>query len=172
MRKRWTWAAVAAAVVVAAAGCGSSPGPGSKVATGGGTPTVAASAGAGDMMAFARCMREHGVPMVDPQPGRVGEVGAGTDRATTEKAQKACEAFLPPVDARGTKPDPKLQGQMLAYAKCMRDNGVDYPDPVFDPNGGMSMAQAPGVSADDPKVRAAMKQCDKIMLGTSAGGTP
>ena len=25
--------------------------------------------------------------------------------------------------------------QMLAYAQCMRDNGVDFPDPTFDSNG-------------------------------------
>lgn len=28
-----------------------------------------------------------------------------------------------------------LRAQLLTYAKCMRDNGVDFPDPQFDSNG-------------------------------------
>ena len=29
----------------------------------------------------------------------------------------------------------EFRTQLLAYAKCMRDNGVDFPDPQFDSNG-------------------------------------
>lgn len=172
MRTWWKLAVTAATVLVVAAGCAGTTNKDDKVDTAGGTPPPTASAGTGDMLAFAKCMREHGVPMVDPQPGRVGEVGSGADREATEKAQKACQHFLPPVDSRGGKPDPKLQEQMLKYAKCMRDNGIDYPDPVVDPNGGISSTQAPGIQAEDPKVKAAMKQCDEIITGTPGGGKP
>jgi len=32
----------------------------------------------------------------------------------------------------------EFRSQLLAYAKCMRDNGVSYPDPTFDANGNPS----------------------------------
>jgi hypothetical protein len=47
------------------------------------------------------------------------------------------------------------------FAKCMRDNGVDFPDPEVDGNriklGGPDMK----LNADAPKVKAAQKKCEK-----------
>lgn len=38
--------------------------------------------------------------------------------------------------------------QMLAYAQCMRDNGVDFPDPTFDSNGRPTFNRANGQGFD------------------------
>lgn len=61
---------------------------------------------------------------------------------------------------RDTSKDP--QQAALSYAKCMRDNGVDIPDPKApgsgDDNGNIVLG--PG-SGQDPAFKAAMKACAK-----------
>jgi hypothetical protein len=70
-----------------------------------------ATAGTGDRQAefreaalkFAKCMREHGVDMPDPQPGEGGRITMGgpgmaaQDQAKMESAQKACQKILESV---------------------------------------------------------------------------
>ncbi|MGZ4795353.1 MAG: hypothetical protein ACXVJ7_17045 [Acidimicrobiia bacterium] len=52
--------------------------------------------------------------------------------------------------------------QLLAYAKCMRDNGVDFPDPQFDANGRPQFnrnGQGFVIRRDDPTVQKAQQAC-------------
>jgi hypothetical protein len=61
----------------------------------------------------------------------------------------------------------------LKFAKCMRDHGVDMPDPKRESNGGISLSGPPGGSRtklDDPKMKAAQSACQKYM--ESGGGPP
>jgi hypothetical protein len=61
----------------------------------------------------------------------------------------------------------------LKFAKCMRDHGVDMPDPKRDSNGGISITGPPGgarTKTDDPKMKAAQDACQKYM--DSGGGPP
>ncbi|MDP9793532.1 hypothetical protein J2S43_002044 [Catenuloplanes nepalensis] len=52
--------------------------------------------------------------------------------------------------------------KQLAFAQCMRDNGVtDYEDPKPAANGGMVAAQPAG--PDDPAVRAAAEKCRPLL---------
>ena len=53
-------------------------------------------------LAFAQCMREHGIDMPDPQVGSNGEmsfsIGAGPgklDRSQLQEAQEACQDLMP-----------------------------------------------------------------------------
>ena len=114
------------------------------------------------MQAFTTCMKEHGVDIqvaiVDgrrrrrhdqrsrsaaPTPGTAEAQPAGTgefDPKAMEAADKACRDLLPSGmqgDPNATIP-PEHVEQMLAFAKCMRDHGVDFPDPQFS-GGGMSV---------------------------------
>lgn len=85
---------------------------------------------------FAKCMREHGVDMPDPEFKGSGEVAGikmgGPDLAPgeMEDAQKACRKHLPP-SASGEAPglSEEEQDAFLAFARCMRENGVNVPDP-------------------------------------------
>jgi hypothetical protein len=52
-----------------------------------------------------------------------------------------------------------LKQQMLAYARCLRQHGVDMPDPKVDANGHMAMQLPAGVGPDDPKFTAAEQAC-------------
>jgi hypothetical protein len=58
---------------------------------------------------------------------------------------------------------------MLSFAKCMREHGVDMPDPQFSENGGGGFFPAGpgggqgGVNPDSPTFREAQKACGEIL---------
>jgi hypothetical protein len=52
---------------------------------------------------------------------------------------------------------------MLAFAKCMRDQGIDMPDPTFD--GGRVMQRGPEERVSPEKMRKADQECRKHMEG-------
>ena len=96
------------------------------------------------MLDFAECMRDHGVDMQDPQFGGDGEGGMivleeeAADRDEVQAAQEACEPIL--EDAMGDlQLDPEQEAEMreelLEFSECMRDHGIDMPDPVFGDDG-------------------------------------
>ena len=97
-------------------------------------------------MEFAKCMRENGVDMPDPVIDEDGgmtmrmEAGVGDDlpdQETQEKAMKACEQFMGDVRSDFSEEDrSKMEDQFLEFAKCMRENGVDMPDPDTSGEGG------------------------------------
>jgi hypothetical protein len=157
-------------------GCGAASAGGSRVATLGST---VAAAKASDTtvpkdprqasLAFAKCMREHGVHMPDPSPSDKGgftvQVGGDEqDHTLIDRAQKACQRYLDAMVGTMKRPDPreeaKMRQQMLAYAQCMRDHGVAFPDPKFSDNGLVQMGR-PGLNPKDPKFAAADKACQK-----------
>lgn len=66
--------------------------------------------------------------------------------------------------------------QALAFAQCMRDNGVEFADPTVDANGDLSFegafqqAQGGGFNPDDSSFRDAMTACGDLMDGLTLGG--
>ena len=59
------------------------------------------------------------------------------------------------------------------FAACMRQNGVDVPDPIAagDEKQGAPRAGVTRVDKESPKTRAAMKKCeDKLPKGGPGGG--
>ncbi|KAA9153808.1 hypothetical protein FPZ12_033740 [Amycolatopsis acidicola] len=151
-------AAVALAVLTA---CGSKDG-GDKVASlSSPATTTSAQQGGTDedkALAYAKCMREHGVNMPDPETGGGGigiTIPDGTDKSTADAADAACKSLLPnggtaaPVSAEDLDKQRKV-------AQCLREHGVDVPDPT---------AEDPGIkiqnnsATDQDKVRAAMEAC-------------
>ncbi|GIF53396.1 hypothetical protein Afe04nite_79350 [Asanoa ferruginea] len=146
-------------------GCGSSDDAGGVASAGGAAPrpNVSPSVSRLDqMIIYTRCMREHGVPMADPEvegetvrQGRYDKeaVSSAVERA----AEDACAQQRPPQET-GPGIDFK-NGLARQFAKCMRDHGVaDYPDP--DPNGQTRVGPEIG---QDPQYRDARKACDAEM---------
>ncbi|UOZ08088.1 hypothetical protein [Amycolatopsis sp. WQ 127309] len=178
MRTRLTViAAIGAAVLLA--GCGAKPDDGSKVASISG-PSSSAPAKAADnksdedkMRDFAKCMREHGVDMPDPKPAGDGGMavalgGDAKDAGKFEAAQSACKSLMP-NGGEMKPPSPEQLDKMRKDAKCMRDHGIDMPDP--DPAGkGTTRLGGPG---DDPsKFEAAAKACGLGMSTHAERGAP
>src|SRR4029453_18350106 len=112
-------------------------------------------------LAFARCMRQHGIDMPDPQFSgnkitqelKGGPGSKGPDDPAFKAAQQACSKYLP-NGRQALRPHPQQQQQMLAFARCMRQHGIDMPDP--DPNGGgIVIGPKTGVRPADQKFKAA-----------------
>jgi hypothetical protein len=107
---------------------------------------------------FAECMREHGIEMDDPVIVRRGDGAAGGGFATGP--DEAPEGDVPPIDpnseefqeaeeecrehlegfAAGPGDGPEMteeqQQAFLDFAECMREHGIDMPDPQFGVGGG------------------------------------
>lgn len=154
-------------LLLALAACGEpAAGPGVASAdNAGATPSATSSAAKADPNKFAACMRDHGVQVEIEDGGGIGISGKAGDEGKLEAAHKACQQFMPRPDAADMKPMSKAdQAKFLAYAKCMRDHGIDMPDPKFEGGGvTMQMGSPEGPGPDQGKLEAAEKACQKIM---------
>jgi hypothetical protein len=136
------------------------------------------------MLAFARCMREHGVDMPDPVVGANGGTSVtiggngtkGPDPKVMQAANEACKALMPKdFGPGGGELTAEQKDAMLDFAKCMRDHGVEMADPDFS-SGGFSIqidgSGKSGPSPDDPAFKAADEACRSIMEKAMPGGGP
>lgn len=197
-------AVLAAAVILLLAGCGgsdSSDGIASLEGGEGETTTTAATGTTVDreqaMLDFAQCMRDNGIDMADPttdengnlqmmRPSGGGEGGAfePADREAMQAAREACSQYLEGIAQGFDRPDmTEMQDLMLEYAACMRENGVDMPDPDFSATG-EGGGQGPGArlgfnsgdyDRNDPTFQAANEVCREVFgansqLGFLGGG--
>jgi hypothetical protein len=174
-----------------------------------GTTPPATSAASTDpedaLRQFAKCMREHGVDMPDPKPSQAGKgggvfvaggAGSEVDKSKMDSANKECQHFMDgAAQAAERQIDPaeeaKMKEQALAFAKCMREHGVDMPDPQFQSGGRVTQQlgseDAPDTSKIDPSSPAfkdAQSACQTLMPnggalnsdgpdgGGSSGGGP
>jgi len=140
------------------------------------------------MLDFAACMRENGVDMPDPQAGGgMILIEAGTIDGTSPPSFEADDQFLLAEEACRSQlvalsapdGDPELDAEMmeglLAYAECMRDNGVDMPDPEM--SGGMISitigTDGPGSDPFSEEYQAAEEACrgiDPFGFAEGSGG--
>jgi hypothetical protein len=189
--RRVTLLGLGLALALALAACGT-PADGDRVASlSGGDATTTTTKGTGDdgkdpqqqAIDFARCMREHGVDMPDPEvddQGRVRvRIGAGgngrrPDPKKLEEAQKACGGLMGGGDGPG-QIDPAARDAMVSFARCMREHGVDMPDPTGD---GLLMRRGGGgPDPESEEFQQAEKACDHHLaeLGRpegESGGQP
>jgi hypothetical protein len=176
------------ALALGAAACGGSP-EGDGVATlGGDRQTGNGGGGSGGngtatkdpqeaALEFAKCMREHGVDMPDPEVDSQGRVritvgGAGgkgrPDPKKLEAAQQACGHLMRGGGEGPGTLDPKAQDAMLAFARCMREHGIDMPDPTGD---GLTLSSRPGQGPDprSAKFKEAERACDHHLADLGRG---
>jgi hypothetical protein len=119
-------------------------------------------------VAFAACVRSHGVPNW-PDPSSSGvfdksklssqQLGASTSRV--QAAQRACQHLLP---NSGSGPSPaqmqQVKAQALRFSRCVRSDGVpNFPDPASD--GRIPDPASVGIDQGSPKFEAANQACRK-----------
>ena len=164
----------AAGIVVVLAGCARTSSPG-VASTGSTSAPTGRSAAPKSAVAFAACMRSHGVPEF-PDPGRNGHtsLGNGIDPSSPQfqAAQKACQSLLPSggsslaTQAASGSISPDKQAQLLRFARCMRGHGVpNYPDPTSQ---GIALSQS--VDPKSPQFQAATQACSKLAPALGHGG--
>jgi hypothetical protein len=166
MRRQWFAVLVAVPLLLfGLAACGGSGG-----SSGGGASDTSSSDDPQDQaVKFAQCMRDHGVDMPDPETDdkgrvrlRVGGAGAKVDKDKVDAAMEACKKYSPIGDSGRLKDlenNPEFQEAQLHWAQCMRDHGVDVPDPGSSEQRGVVI----GPGQNKEKVQAAMDACDSIL---------
>jgi hypothetical protein len=143
MRKRRLAAAAVIPMILGLtlAACGAeSDKPGVATANGGAGSGATASPSPVDReearRKFAQCMREHGVDMPDPEPGgRIKLNTTGVDKKVLADATQACQTLLPNGGELSNLSPDQLE-QVRKFAQCMREHGIDMPDP--DPDGSLA----------------------------------
>jgi hypothetical protein len=160
MRRPATTIATVGLVLLAAA-CGASPssmGPGGVTYAAGPTSSQAASSGP---LAFARCMRSHGVPNF-PNPNRSGYFPKATIARIVARnphyqaAYRVCGHLLPNGSQQAASSGP------LAFARCMRAHGVpNFPNP--NRNGYFPKARVYRIAANNPHYQAAYRACGHLL---------
>ena len=151
------------AAALALAACGESPG------------AEGASAGEPDdkaELAFARCMREEGIDFPDPgaegSGPRAVRIGKDTSpqklRASTEKCRKRTGGGpQPPSEEQQAE----FRDAALKFARCMRAEGIDIPDPQVGSGGGIiQRGPGPDSGAPDPgssAFRRAEQKCEDLL---------
>jgi hypothetical protein len=124
--------------------------------------TPAADDGKSDidkMRDYAKCMRENGVDMADPDPDSGGggiSVGSEAEKKKVDKANDKCKHLMP-NGGEPEKPTAEDLDRARQTAKCLREHGIEVKEPTM---------EDPGISVDagnggnDPdKLDKAMKEC-------------
>jgi hypothetical protein len=121
---------------------------------------------------YTQCMREHGIDMPDPTSGDGGGVisvgGEGMDIEAFEEAGAACDPILEAAFGEfelSPEQEAEMMDQQLAFAQCMRDNGIDWPDPTSDNSQMIELDD----NIDPETVNAAMETCAPEMFDGSGG---
>lgn len=152
--------------------------------------------------AYAQCMRDEGVDLPDPQVVSADAAGGGNGGRIIVNSEAAAESPAPggtvidfageefqaaekicrPIldDAFGDiEIDPEVlaeqREQMLNFAECMREQGIDYPDPIFSDDGGVTIGVGSADDRDlpfDPESdewQAASEACGDFLAGGFVG---
>jgi hypothetical protein len=184
MRPSQLWAAATIVLAITVAACSSGLKSPSVPSVATGPTTAAAQAGAspsgGDTalaqgLAFARCLRSHGVPnfpdpVATPSGGYGFRMPLGPNRINPQApayvaAQEACRSLLPQWWT-GQQLSPAQQQAWLDWAKCIRSHGApDFADPKFS---GSQVQVSSGGGSGSPQVQSAMDACTSQM--PSSGG--
>ncbi len=159
-------AAAAAAAAIAAAACGAAPG------------SPAGSVSYQSALAFARCMRAHGVAdFPDPaRNGQVSAVGVNPNSPEVQAAGRSCQSVLPGGNPAAQFAQGLARG--LRFSRCMRAHGIpDFPDPGGNTAAGGSnisihVSAGSGIDPNSPQFRAALRACRSILprVGSPAAG--
>jgi hypothetical protein len=133
------------------------------------------------LLEFAQCMRDNGVPdFPDPQLDSSGNIrpfgGAGgpgqldADQDTLEAAFEACSEIVEGLiqDAFRMIDQTEFQDNFLEFAECMRENGIDMPDPDFSQGFGPGLGRGlfGDIDPDDPAFQDAAEECSSVFEGS------
>jgi hypothetical protein len=154
---------VLVALSLLAAGCG-----------GGGSPGVASAASSttaqqNGPLAFARCMRSHGLPDW-PDPTSSGVFDKSKLRQTGYSVSQVravedgpCSHLLGGTSSPGPTITPADRTDYLKAAACMRSHGFpDFPDPTFESNNVQTNIPS-SINRDSSPFKRAASTCTKLI---------
>jgi hypothetical protein len=124
-------------------------------------------------LAHAQCMRDHGIDWPDPEfvdgEWEMSPLGEDIDLESPEfrEAETECAQVLQdgqPEAGEDINPEDRAlleeqMDKMLEFAACMRDQGIDFPDPQMDDSGTISGPAGP-LDGDWDAFEAAKQVCE------------
>jgi hypothetical protein len=166
-----TAAALLSGVLVAGCG-GSSPSP-----TGGASISAFAASAVESGVAFAKCIRSHGVPsFADPKvSGQTVRMGSPRtiESPAFQSASRSCQRLLPKGAPGPEASSARAQARMLEVSACMRKHGISgFPDPSTSPpsnpagnsaiigSGGYFLAIPKSIDTSSPTFKQAAAVCN------------
>jgi len=160
-----------ACVLVGCSDSGSGTNGGGTV-SGDDTATTTTSATSDDVLAqYAQCMRDNGVELPDPEPGNPGSLYVGVDKDSPAftSANKVCGSILQGVvenrKNQSGEDQEEQHDKLLALAQCLRDHGVNVPDP----QAGAEKPFGDSLDRTDPRVSKAIQECAAASPITAGG---
>jgi hypothetical protein len=185
MKKKWIAVVIALVVAATVGACASKSGrDGQGVAsvngedTGGSIDYAGGDGGGSDaefqdaLIEYTECMREQGIDMPDPQAnGGMLKVGPGDTGDSSEEefvaADKRCRNLLPEMGGNLSPQDQaEMQDAMLEFTDCMRDEGIDMPDPGQGGGIEIPIDGEGGIDPNDPEFKAAEEKCRGLLEQT------
>lgn len=168
-------AGAVASLALVAAGCGGRggvAGNGSSGAAVSGTTTVVyGTSGAGAAaLAFARCMRAHGLPTwPDPESSgafdktKLRQTNISPDQARAVEEKYCHYDFENGGGGQRVTITPADRAAYLRAAACMRRHGIsDFPDPTFG-DGTVALDIPPSIDTTSPSFRSARATCAALI---------
>jgi hypothetical protein len=183
--------AVMAGVAVLTLACGgnsASTGSSGSSQAAGATPSASSQA-SNNAVAFAQCMRAHGIPNY-PDPSSVsGPVDSrqlGVTDTVYESARTTCYRLYPQRQSGPgltTAQQQQVLGQLLNFAKCMRSHGLPaFPDPnpastIWGSGGGQTFTLPSSINPNSSQFTSAENACKSLkpssvaIRGNKGGGS-
>lgn len=121
-------------------------------------PNAPWSGSSGDQAKYDSCLREHGMKVT--KDGDATKV-EGPNPETGKAARSACKQYAPVRDAPSSEDRKRMMDQGIKFAACMRQHGVDVPDPVQDADGGIELKMPEDKGS--PTLQAAERACKSLM---------
>lgn len=129
-------------------------------------------------LAFAQCMRDEGLDFTDPVIAADGSIDlfapmreaaqSGGIPPEMQAAIPVCGPLIQGASFLPTEDDfTEIQDQVLAFAQCLRENGVDVQDPDFSNGlaGGSGNGPLGDFDPDDPANADAIAACQSLIAG-------
>ncbi len=129
---------------------------------------LGAACGSGDTDDAAPAIIIEGASVAPVADGDTAAGGDESAAATTDEASESSSAD--DMTEAGDDAIADEEAQALAFAECMRDEGLPFPDPTVAADGSVQLIDPnnpPDIDADDPETEAALEVCSDLIEGAS-----
>ncbi len=135
------------------------------------------------LLEFAQCMRDNGVsdfpdPTLDadgnirPFGNGGGQGDLGVDRDTIQAAQEECTPIVEDLALNFFRANRgQIEDLLYEFASCMRDKGIDMPDPDFSEGPLAGGGPFGDIDREDPEFQEAAETCSQV-FGAGGFGIP
>ncbi|MEV7187361.1 hypothetical protein [Kitasatospora sp. NPDC093102] len=108
---------------------------------------------------YRQCLRDNGVEVQEPEGNHAAGVQV-RDEKVFKKAQEACKDLPGAAKEMSQEEQAKALDEAVKFAKCMREQGIDMPDPEMK-DGRLTSQVGGGANVSQDKMEKAQKACNE-----------